>query len=193
MKQRIQAKDLINIGIFTAIMFVVCMGVAMLGYIPIFIPLLSVLVPLIGGIPFMLFLTKVKKFGMVTIMSILIGILIGLMGMGVWVIVVAPVSGILADFIFKSGGYASAKKSILGYGVFSIWVIGNFIPIVVTRDNYFNMLVSGYGREYAETLMKYIPDWSLIPLLAACFISGLLGALLGRALLKKHFVGAGIV
>ncbi|PWJ51068.1 MptD family putative ECF transporter S component [Faecalicatena contorta] len=193
MKQRIQAKDLINVGIFTAIMFVVCMGVAMLGYIPIFIPLLSVLVPLIGGIPFMLFLTKVKKFGMVTIMSILIGILIGLMGMGVWVIVVAPVSGILADFIFKSGGYASAKKSILGYGVFSIWVIGNFIPIVVTRDNYFNMLISGYGREYAETLMKYIPDWSLIPLLAACFISGLLGAVLGRALLKKHFVRAGIV
>lgn len=193
MKQRIQAKDLINVGIFTAIMFVVCMGVAMLGYIPIFIPLLSVLVPLIGGIPFMLFLTKVKKFGMVTIMSILIGILIGLMGMGVWVIVAAPVSGILADFIFKSGGYASAKKSILGYGVFSIWVIGNFIPIVVTRDNYFNMLISGYGREYAETLMKYIPDWSLIPLLAACFISGLLGAVLGRALLKKHFVRAGIV
>lgn len=193
MKQRIQAKDLINIGIFTAIMFVVCMGVAMLGYIPIFIPLLSVLVPLVGGIPFMLFLTKVKKFGMVTIMSILIGILIGLMGMGVWVIVVAPVSGILADFIFKSGGYASAKKSILGYGVFSVWVIGNFIPIVVTRDNYFDMLVSGYGREYAETLMGYIPDWSLIPLLAACFISGLLGAILGRVLLKKHFERAGIV
>lgn len=193
MKQRIQAKDLINVGIFTAIMFVVCMGVAMLGYIPIFIPLLSVLVPLVGGIPFMLFLTKVKKFGMVTIMSILIGILIGLMGMGVWVIVIAPVSGILADFIFKSGGYASAKKSILGYGVFSIWVIGNFIPIVVTRDNYVDMLISGYGREYAETLMRYIPDWSLIPLLAACFISGLLGAILGRALLKKHFERAGIV
>lgn len=193
MKQRIQAKDLINVGIFTAIMFVVCMGVAMLGYIPIFIPLLSVLVPLVGGIPFMLFLTKVKKFGMVTIMSILIGILIGLMGMGVWVIVVAPVSGILADIIFKSGGYASAKKSILGYGVFSVWVIGNFIPIVVTRNNYFDMLVSGYGREYAETLMGYIPDWSLIPLLGACFVFGLLGALLGRALLKKHFVRAGIV
>ena len=52
MKQKIQPKDLITTGIFTAIMFVICMGVAMLGYIPIFIPLLSVLVPLVGGIPF---------------------------------------------------------------------------------------------------------------------------------------------
>ena len=57
-KEKIKAKDLITVGIFTAIQFVVCMAVAMLGYIPIFIPLLAVLVPLIGGIPFMLFLTN---------------------------------------------------------------------------------------------------------------------------------------
>lgn len=192
MKQKIQAKDLINVGIFTAIMFVVSMAVAMLGYIPIFIPLLSVLVPLIGGIPFMLFLTKVKKFGLVTIMAALIGIIIGLMGMGVWVILTAPLFGVLADLVFKSGGYVSVKKSILGYGIFSMWVIGNFIPIVITRSNYYEMLISGYGQEYADTLMGYMPDWSLLPLLVACFVSGLLGALLGRSLLKKHFIRAGI-
>lgn len=192
MRQKIQPKDLITIGIFTAILFVVCMAVAMLGYIPIFIPLLSVLVPLVGGIPFMLFLTKAKKFGMVFIMSILIGLITSLMGMGVWVIATAPICGILAELIFRSGGYSSAKKSVLGYGVFSMWVIGNYIPIVVTRDDYFSMLVSGYGQEYAETLMGYIPDWSLIPLLVASFVAGILGALLGKALLKKHFVRAGI-
>ena len=76
MKQKMQPKDLITVGIFSAIMFIVCMGVAMLGYIPIFIPLLSALVPLIGGIPFMLFLTKVRKFGMVLIMSVLIGLVV---------------------------------------------------------------------------------------------------------------------
>ena len=193
-KEKIKAKDLITVGIFTAIQFVVCMAVAMLGYIPIFIPLLAVLVPLIGGIPFMLFLTKTKKFGMVTIMSVLIGLITCLMGMGVWVILTAPVFSILADLIFRSGGYASVKKSILGYGVFSMWVIGNYIPIVVTRDAYFQMLATGgYGEEYAQTLMHYISDWSLLPLLAACFVSGILGALLGRVLLKKHFVRAGIV
>lgn len=80
----------------------------------------------------------------------------------------------------------------VGYGVFSMWVIGNFIPIVVTRNNYYDMLVSGYGQEYAQTLMRYIPDWSLAPLLAACFVSGVFGALLGKVLLKKHFVRAGI-
>lgn len=125
MKQKIQPKDLITTGIFTAIMFVICMGVAMLGYIPIFIPLLSVLVPLVGGIPFMLFLTKVKKFGMVLIMSVLMGLVMGLMGMGVWSMATGPVAGILSELILKLGDYKSAKKNILGYGVFSMWLIGN--------------------------------------------------------------------
>lgn len=192
MNKKIQPKDLITIGIFTAIMFVICMGVAMLGYIPVFIPLLSVLVPLAGGIPFMLFLTKVRKFGMILIMSVLTGLVVGFMGMGVWTIATGPIAGFLAELILRSGNYKSAGKSVLAYGVFSMWVIGNYIPIVVTRNNYYSMLVSGYGQEYADTLMSYIPDWSLLPLLAVCFVSGVLGACLGKALLKKHFVRAGI-
>ena len=60
-----KGKDLINIGIFSAIYFAILFIIAMLGMIPIFLPLLSVLVPIIGGIPFMLFLTKVRKFGMI--------------------------------------------------------------------------------------------------------------------------------
>ena len=51
---KLQGKDLINVGIFTAIYFVVMMAIAMLGFIRIFLPLLIVLVPLIGGIVMML-------------------------------------------------------------------------------------------------------------------------------------------
>ena len=192
MNQKIQAKDLINVGIFTAIMFVVCMAVAMLGYIPIFIPLLTVFVPIVGGIPFMLFLTKVKKFGLVTIMATLCGIIMGIMGMGMFALATGPVFVLLADLLLKSGEYRSAKKSILSYGVFSMWLIGNYLPIVLTRDNYYEMLLSGYGQEYADTLMGYIPDWSLIVLLVSCFVSGIIGSLLGKVLLKKHFIRAGI-
>ena len=71
--KKLKGKDLINIGIFAAIYFVVIMALAMLGFIPIFMPSYSILMPLLGGIPFMLFLTKVKKFGMVWIMTIIMG------------------------------------------------------------------------------------------------------------------------
>ena len=78
---RLQGKDLMNIGIYSAIYCVIVTGVAMLGYIPIMMPMLCALVPLIAGVPFMLFLTKVKKFGMIWIMSIIIGIFMILTGM----------------------------------------------------------------------------------------------------------------
>ena len=47
---KLKGRDLINVGIYAAIYFVILMAVAMLGMIPIFLPLLSVLVPILGGI-----------------------------------------------------------------------------------------------------------------------------------------------
>lgn len=79
---KLQAKDLINVGVFTAIYFVIFFAGMMLGYIPIFIPLLGLVCPILCGIPFMLYLTKVKKFGMVSLTGIILGLLNLVMGSG---------------------------------------------------------------------------------------------------------------
>ena len=84
---KLQAKDLINVGIFTAIYFVIFFAGMMLGYIPIFIPLLGLVCPILCGIPFMLYLTKVKKFGMVSLTGIILGLLNLIMGSGVLVLI----------------------------------------------------------------------------------------------------------
>lgn len=85
MNNKLQAKDLINLGLFTVLYFVLGCCVAIpIGFVPIFLPILGALWTLITGIPFMLFLTRVKKFGMVTLMAIMSGLLMGLTGMGYW-------------------------------------------------------------------------------------------------------------
>lgn len=194
MKQKMEAKDFITVGVFTAIMLVVSMAVAMLGFVPVFIPLLSVLVPLVSGIPFMLFATKAQKFGMVTLMGVLIGLIMGMMGHGIFAFVAGPACGLLADLTMKSGGYRSVKKDALACGIFFLTIIGNYIPIIMAREAYHAQLVAtGYGKEYADALMKLIPDWSLAPLTIAAFVSGIVGAYIGKMMLKKHFVRAGIV
>lgn len=192
-KSKLTGKDLVNVGIYTAIYFVVVMIVAFTGFIPIFIPLLTVLCPIFGGIPFMLFLSKTKKFGMVSIMATLIGVLMFVGGMGVYVIGVSIVAGVVADLIFKSGDYSSSKKSVLGHGVFCIWVFGNMMPFYVNREAYFETLLSGYGQEYVDALNALMPMWMAPVLLVSCFVFGIVGGLLGRKVCKKHFVRAGIV
>ena len=175
---RLQGKDLMNIGIYSAIYCVIVTGVAMLGYIPIMMPMLCALVPLIAGVPFMLFLTKVKKFGMIWIMSIIIGIFMILTG--------------IAELIYKSGNYASQTKAVLTCGVFSMWAWGNFIPLFFNREAYWATRQS-FGEEYITTLNSLMPMWLCPVLLIASFVFGIIGGMFGKALLKKHFKKAGIV
>ena len=102
------------------------------------------------------------------------------------------VGGLLADVILKKADYKSAKSTVLSCGVFSIWVFGNFAPIFLNRESYMVMLTEGYGAEYAATLNTYMPMWIAPILLVACFVFGLVGGVIGKAICKKHFQRAGI-
>lgn len=190
---KLQAKDLINVGIFTAIYFVVYFVVMMIAYIPILTLALGFLCPIFCGIPTMLYFTKVKKFGMITLMGTILGLIMMVMGSGIFVLLFGVVCGLLGDLIMKADHYSSWKSTMLGYGVLSIWTMGYYSRLFFTRDTYLASLAAGYGQEFADTLSAYTPNWMYLVLVISCFIGGLLGALLGRAILKKHFVKAGIV
>lgn len=194
MNNKMQTKDLINIGLFTVLYFVLGCCVAIpIGFVPIFLPILGALWTLITGIPFMLFAVRVKKFGMVTIMAVLSGLLMGLTGMGFWGILTGAVFGLLGDLIMKSGSYKSAKKTILGYGVFSLWMVGTYIPMYFMVEQSRADFAKSFGDEYADKVMSVMPMWSIVLVIAAIFVCALFGGLIGKAILKKHFTKAGIV
>jgi energy-coupling factor transport system substrate-specific component len=188
---RLTGKDLINVGIYSAIYIVIVMVLAMLGYIPIMMPLLCVIGPIAGGIPFMLFLTKAKKFGMILIMSIIMGILMALTGMGLYALPVAAVSALIAELIWKRANYSKAGSSVVVCGFFNIWIWGNFIPLFTNPAGYFSTRTS-FGAAYEAALTALLPPWMNPVLLISCVVCGMIGGLLGRALLKKHFIKAGI-
>ena len=192
MDKKLQAKDLIRIGIFTAIYFVIFFACGMLGYIPILFILLPLIFTIVTGIPFMLFLTKVNKFGMVTIMAILLGLVMFVTGHTWMPLLTAVICGLLADLIFKAGGYHSVKNTVLGYGVFSIWALGAMLPMWLMRDSYFEYIRNNMGDEYTNIVHALTPDWVAFALIAVAFVAGIIGAFLGKATLKKHFQRAGI-
>lgn len=189
--KKLNGKDLINVGVFTAIYSVVIMAFAMLGFIPVFMLTYAALMPLFGGIVFMLFLTKVKKFGMVLLMGILLGILMWLTGMSYYALVLGSVTSLIAEFILKGGEYKSARRAVLAHGVFSIWVWTNYIPLFFFAEKYWSTR-QDFGEEYITTLQSLMPLWMCPVLFVSCFVFGILGGLLGLKVLKKHFKKAGI-
>lgn len=190
---KLNVKDLINVGVFTALYFVVFFVCSFVGYIPVLMVILPVICGLVAGIPFMLFLSRVRKFGMVTIMAIILGILMLVMGRPWPVFLMALCAGLIADYVLKLSEYKSVKLCIVASGVFSLWMMGMTLPMFFGyRDNYLEGLAKGYGQTYADTLASLTPNWMFFVLIILCFVGGLLGGLLGSAVLKKHFKKAGM-
>lgn len=189
---KLTGKDLINVGIYSAIYFVIVFLIAMLGMVPILYPMLVVFCPIIGGIPFMLFLTKVKKPGMIFIMSILMGLLMLISGMGIYPLIVSVFSGLISEVIFRKGNYSSAKMAVLTNGTFSLWVWACFLLLFLNRDSYMASRAESVGQEYVDALNKLTPGWLCPVLLIVCFVFGIIGGLIGKKMMHKHFEKAGI-
>ena len=110
---KINVKDLINIGVFTALYLVLFFMASFLGYVPVLFPALPVICAAVVGIPFMLFLSRVHTFGMITIMSIILASIyftvVGLAlliegalvqtGRGAIGLIVVVVSGLVTRFV----------------------------------------------------------------------------------------------
>lgn len=111
-EKKLKARDFITIGIFTAILWVVQMVIMYLGFLsPFIVAGYTVLIPIVTGIPMMLYYARIEKFGMLTITSVIVAILLFIFGMGFLGAPICIAAGVIADLIAKSGKYKSWKKN----------------------------------------------------------------------------------
>ncbi|EGD47567.1 hypothetical protein Cpap_1760 [Ruminiclostridium papyrosolvens DSM 2782] len=193
MDKKLNVKDLINIGIFSILYFIFFFICGMLGYIPVFVILLPLLLGIFNGIPFILFVTKTGKFGAITIMGTLEGLLCFFCGQSWISIVFGVVFGFLSDLIFKAENYNSWRNTVLGYCVFNLWIIGSMLPMWIMRDVFFEHSKSINSEEYLSAVMTLTSNWMLPVVVILSIVGAIIGANLGRKTLKKHFQRAGIV
>ena len=190
---RLNGKDLLNVGIFTAVYFVLNLLVAaVLGLI------LSMLVPFVSsfilGIPMMLYFMKIKKFGMVLITYIVYGVLLALAGVGIYTLVLGIIFALIAELLLRLGKYQKPNLAILAFAIASIGANGNVLSMVLASTEYLEGKAATYGSEYMQLMQSYFSEWWVLPLLAlSAFLGGLLGGLLGKSVFKKHFIRSGVL
>lgn len=78
---------------------------------------------------------------------------------------------------------------LISYELFCVALVMINYP----KEKYIEMSVGMMGQEYADALENLItyPHMALVAL--GAFLGGIIGAYIGKALLKKHFEKAGIV
>ena len=191
MNDKLDARDFIAIGIFTALHFAVVALVSCIGFIPVLMVVMPALCALCGGPPFMLFLTRAQKFGMVAIMGVLLGLAALLLGRPLPSLAIGAGAGLAADLLRR--GHAGKGRAILCCAVFSLWILAMALPLFFGWQDAYLARMRGFGDAYVEEVRAVMsPPWMFWFMAASIFVGGLAGGLAGSGLLKKHFVKAGL-
>lgn len=194
MDNKLNVKDLINVGLFTILIFIFMFIGGMIGFIPILMPIVPFVGGLLSGPVSMLFASKIKKPGMLFIEQIIIALIFVFMGHGPWMLATAIIGGLLGEIILKKGQYGSIKYARLAFVVASLSGLGNWLPIFLAREKYMERLIElGYGQDYADKMISVLPSWSLVPIILLGMLGVYIGCTIGIAMLKKHFIKAGMV
>lgn len=194
---KLTVPDLISIGVFTALYFVL-VTIATFASVAIFPGFNNVILPafcaLISGCVYTLLVVKLQKFGGISVMGIVMGLFFMISGHFIISFAANIVMGIVADCVAKVGKYKSKKWIILSYVLFSYGLFGPVIPMWFMKDAYVaNLVARGKDAVYIAELFANINMVTFVLAVVATLICALVGGWFGMKMIKKHFVKAGIV
>lgn len=193
----IHIPDLISIGIYSALYFILVGAAEMLvvvivpGYSYSYSPAMSALMT---GAVFMLMVAKVPKFGAITIMGSVLGLFFFLSGLFPFALVPSVISAVLADVVAYLFKYKSKIGLLLSYVIFSFNTTGPIIQLLFSPDSYVaNLKERGKDASYIQNVFESISNYTGTLAFVLLIIAAIIGGLFGQKMLKKHFVKAGIV
>ena len=188
----LKGRDLITVGIFSAINFAFML---MSGFHPMIWILMPALIALFTGIPFMLMCAKVQKPGAVILMGLITGLLYFVTGQFTVVILVTFVIGCgLGEIARAVTKYNSFKGNTISFALFSLDMVGSPLPIWIMRDSFLAQITEqGMPADYVATLEVVSSPAMLIVMVVAPVVTAVIGAVIAKGMFKKHFTKAGIV
>ena len=85
-------------------------------------------------------------------------------------------------------------RAVLGYAILTIISCANYIHWLNASAEWLDKNAATYGQDFMYTVSGWFDYWWMLPLvILSAFVGGLIGGLLGRSVLKKHFVRSGLV
>ncbi len=193
-KKGLTVKDLVTIGIFTAL-FLVFALVGGIFFAP--NPILTFCMPvgsaLLCGPVYLLMLAKVSKRFAVTILGAILCIIWFVTGMH-WAMALGYlIMGIVVDLVAGAGHYKSKKINSLSYLLLSLGGTGSYLVFFANPDGWAKtMLGNGTEQSYIDTMRQTGSVWILMIMLAGTVLAATFSAFVGCKMLRKQFEKAGI-
>ncbi len=196
MDTKMQTRDYISSGILSLIFMVVTFIVgAITQAIPATFLLMPMFVAIFTGPIFMLYVAKIPKRGAITILGLISGIISFVGGMFWMMAAFFVVLGIAADFICSIGKYKSFKWNLLGFAIFAISPSGGHVAMFFLQSQFGEFMASKGDVSMYEGGINFVAQnwWAAMLIIIGSMVCGIVGGLIGKAMMKKHFERAGIV
>ena len=190
-EQKLKIKDLVTIGVFTVIYVVIIFALGMIGFLPVLYLVYPALLGIVSGTVIMLFMAKVQKPWALLILGMLTSVFMMVEGNTYLLIIHSFVVMLIAELIRRVGNYNSFKYNMLSFAIFNTWICGSLMQMLLAREKYIELSMM-MGKEYVDALIELITYPHMALVYAGALIGGLIGAYIGKILLKKHFTKAGI-
>ncbi len=193
-KKDLTVKDLVTIGIFTALFFVF----ELIGSLPFAPnPVLTFYQPfgiaLLCGPIFLLMVAKVPKRGAIAILGIINGVVWFALGMHWGMDLGYIIMGIIADIVAGTKGFKNAKMNIFAYMLFCLGPAGVFVAYFADPAGWAQtMLNKGTAQEYVNIMVSSAPTGLLPVILIGTLVIAAISGFVGLKLLKNQFEKAGI-
>lgn len=193
-KKRLNARDLITLGIFNAIA-IVCYAVVVALVCTTVMGLFfsTAAAFLVLGTVYMVTVAKVRKRGTYFVCGLIMSV-VGLIGGRIFTTVGCIAGGVIAELLV--GDYTKVRRIILAYCSYAVAVaLGIYLPAFMMGVEYIAKMGAKRGMtlETAQSYMGLYTPTMLAIVIAANIVGALAGALIGRKVLKKHFIKAGLV
>lgn len=194
--KNLKGRDLISIGIYSAIYFVINFAFMLVsGLHPLIWIFMPALIGLFAATPYMMMCSKVKKPGAVLIMGIIVGLIYFVTGMfTIYILITFVISCAIAELIRYVTKYELFTGNAFAYIVFSIGMIGSPLPIWVMKEEFLTQILSqGMAQEYVDTLADVSSNGMLVLMVFVTIVTSVIGAYISKGLFKKHFKKAGAI
>lgn len=189
--EKMNVRDYITAAIMYVLMFLVYAGVgAPIGMTVAGSLFVFAACAVVWGTIFMLLFTKVNKKGVVLLFGL---IWAAMQLMSFWgVAIVIAIDAVIAELLWDKLDRRKFSTMLLCFTVQVIFLyLGMTLPLIFMKDMYL-AAVSAYADLYSTVFNMLIGPMFFVGL-AATVVGCIVGAFLGKLLLKKHFEKAGIV
>ncbi len=193
-KETLNTRDLITLGIFNAIA-IVCYALTITVSCSVVFGLFfsTAVAFLVIGTFYMLVIVKIRKRGAYLICGIIMSF-IGLIGGRIGTTIGCIAGGLIAEILV--GNYKSFKRIVMAYAGYAVGVAaGIYFPVFIWGIDYMMKRggSKGVAPETIQTYASYLNFKFLIVILLVNILAAVIGALIGRKILNKHFVKAGLI